>query len=130
MSELMRTSPEPRVLKWIKGQKATNLVITAIGVAEIQRGILKLPNGKKRNTLHENFKEFIENAFAGRILAFDERAAYLYGEIASDREKAGFNTDAVDLMITAIAKNYDATIATRNIKDFQDCGIKLINPWD
>ncbi len=130
LSELMRSSPETKVLKWIEEQKATNLVITSIGVAEIQRGILRLPKGKKRNTLHENFKAFVENAFAGRILPFDERAAYLYGEIASDREKAGFNTDAIDLMIAAIAKNYNATIATRNIKDFKDCGVKLINPWD
>ena len=130
ISELMRVNPEPIVLKWIEGQKATNLAITAIGIAEIQRGILRLPKGKKRKTLHENFIAFIENAFAGRILPFDERAAYLYGEIASDREKAGFNTDAIDLMIAAIAKNYNATIATRNIKDFKDCGVKLINPWD
>lgn len=130
ISELMRVNPEPIVLKWIEGQKATNLSITAIGIAEIQRGILRLPKGKKRKTLHENFIAFIENAFAGRILPFDERAAYLYGEIASDREKAGFNTDAIDLMIAAIAKNYNATIATRNIKDFKDCGVKLINPWD
>lgn len=130
LSELMRASPEAKVLKWIEGQKATNLVITSIGVAEIQRGILRLPKGKKRNTLHENFKEFVESAFAGRILSFDERAAYLYGEIASDREKAGFNTDAIDLMLAAIAKNYNASIATRNIKDFKGCGVKLINPWD
>lgn len=130
ISELMRVNPEPIVLKWIEGQKTTNLAITAIGIAEIQRGILRLPKGKKRKMLHENFIAFIENAFAGRILPFDERAAYLYGEIASDREKAGFNTDAIDLMIAAIAKNYNATIATRNIKDFKDCGVKLINPWD
>ena len=130
LSELMRSSPEAKVLKWIEGKKSTNLVITSIGVAEIQRGILRLPKGKKRNRLHENFKEFVESAFAGRILSFDERAAYLYGEIASDREKSGFNTDAIDLMIAAIAKQYNATIATRNIKDFKGCGVKLINPWD
>ena len=130
ISELMRVNPEPNVLKWIEGKKTTNLAITAIGVAEIQRGILRLPKGKKRKTLHENFIAFIENAFVGRVLPFDERAAYLYGEIASDREKSGFNTDAVDLMIAAIAKNHNAMVATRNVKDFKDCGVKIINPWE
>lgn len=130
ISELMRATPEVKVLKWIEGQKATNLAITAIGVAEIQRGILRLPKGKKRKTLHDNFLAFVEEAFIGRVFPFDERAAYLYGEIASDREKTGFNTDAVDLMIAAIAKNYNAAIATRNTKDFNDCGVKLINPWE
>jgi hypothetical protein len=79
--------------------------------------------------LHDNFLEFVEKAFVGCILPFDEQAAYLYGEIASEREKAGFNTDAIDLMIAAIAGNHKAAIATRNVKDFMDCGIKIINPW-
>ncbi len=129
ISELMRAYPEPKVFKWIEAQKPTNLAITAIGIAEIQRGILRLPKGKKRETLHGNFLAFIEDAFRGRVLPFDETSAYLYGEIAADKEKSGFNTDAVDLMIAAICKNYNADLATRNVKDFKDCDIKIINPW-
>jgi hypothetical protein len=125
----MKVEPEPNVLKWVNAQKATNLAITTIAIAEIQRGIKKLPEGKKRKALQENFLEFIKKAFVGRILPFDEQAAFLYGEIASEREKAGFNTDAIDLMIAAIVKNHDATISTRNVKDFKDCGINVINPW-
>ena len=130
ISELMRSTPEPKVLKWLKVQKATNLAITAIGIAEIQRGISRLPKGKKRKTLHINFTSFVEEAFLGRILPFDEHAAYIYGDVAAEREQAGFNTDAVDLMIVAIAKSYNAEIVTRNTKDFKNCGVKLINPWE
>jgi len=129
ISELMRAEPNPSVLKWIDAQKTNNLAITAIAIAEIQRGILRLPKGKKRNILNKNFLEFVENAFVGRVLSFDEKSAYLYGKIASEREKLGFNTDAVDLMIAAITKNNKASIATRNVKDFKDCGVKIINPW-
>lgn len=86
ISELMRVSPEPKVLGWLQEQKATKLAVTAIGIAEIQRGILRLPKGKKRESLHANFSAFIQDAFTGRILAFEEHAAYLYGEIAAERE--------------------------------------------
>lgn len=63
ISELMRVDPEPNVLKWIEAQKAANLAITAIALAEIQRGIKRLPKGKKQKTLHDNFLEFVEKAF-------------------------------------------------------------------
>jgi len=129
ISELMKTAPDPSVSAWIGKQKPTNLAITAIAIAEIQRGISLLPKGKRRKNLDVDFKDFIERAFVGRILPFDEDAAYLYGQIASERAQKGFNVDAVDLMIAAIVKNYNASIATRNVKDFKDCGIDIINPW-
>ncbi len=129
ISELMKQKPDPAVSGWIAGQTPMKLAITAIAIAEIQRGILRLPEGKRRQKLGNNFTHFIEEAFRGRILSFDERAGYIYGDIASQREKAGFNVDPVDLMISAIAKSHNAAVATRNIKDFRDCGIRLINPW-
>ena len=130
ISELMKERPDQNVVEWINKQKQTILAITAITVAEIQRGISRLPEGKRRDRLDNNFIDFVENAFNGKILAFDEYAAYIYGKISSEREKAGFNTDAVDLMIAAIVKNHNGSIATRNTKDFQGCGIKIINPWE
>lgn len=129
ISELMKTDPDECVSGWIAKQKPTDLAITSIAIAEIQRGILRLPLGKHRKKLGVNFNDFISTAFSGRILSFDEQAAYIYGAIATTREKAGFNIDAVDLMIAAIVKSHKASIATRNIKDFKECGIKLINPW-
>ncbi|MBL4612107.1 MAG: type II toxin-antitoxin system VapC family toxin [Emcibacter sp.] len=129
ISELMKENPDAVVLAWISKQKQANLAITAIAIVEIQRGILRLPEEKRRQKLGTNFLSFIDNAFSGRILPFDEHAAHIYGEISSEREKAGFNTDAVDLMIAAIVKYHNASIATRNTKDFKDCGIKLVNPW-
>jgi len=129
ISELMKETPDEIVSVWLGKQKSGNLAITAIAIAEIQRGILRLPEGKRRQKLGTNYNEFIESAFSGRVLPFDEQAAHIYGDIASKREKAGFNTNAVDLMIAAIVKCHKASIATRNTKDFKDCGIKLINPW-
>ncbi|MBX9916044.1 MAG: type II toxin-antitoxin system VapC family toxin [Nitrosomonas sp.] len=129
ISELMREQPDANVKQWIKAQKTIHLAITAITIAEIQRGLARLPEGKRRTQLTANFSDFIAEAFSGRIFPFDEEAAYRYGEIAATCESAGINTDAVDLMIAAIASSRRAAIATRNVKDFTGCGVAIINPW-
>lgn len=129
ITELMREVPDSKVASWIQRIDTKNLALTVIAIAEILRGIERLPKGKRRQRLEQNFKEFIQKGFRERIFPFDEEAAYVYGGIATAREKAGLSVDPVDLMIAAIAKNLQASIATRNIKDFEGCGITLINPW-
>ncbi len=130
ISELMREEPHQKVKVWIATHKPTDLSLTTIAIAEIQKWLSRLPKGKRRNILKNKFSTFVAEAFSGRIYSFDEEAAYIYGDIAAKREKEGFNTDAVDLMIAAIVKSQNASIATRNTKDFEGCGIKIINPWE
>jgi len=130
ISEAMRESPEERVAQWLARQKILHLAITTITIAEIQRGLKRLPAGKRRNRLEASFEAFIDQGFEGRVLAFDEASASIYGEVCAMREKKGLTADPVDLMIAAITKNAGARLATRNIKDFEHCGIKLINPWE
>ena len=76
------------------------------------RGLTRLPEGKRRKKLEANFDKFVHAAFNNKILAFDEQAAFLYGEISARRERKGLSVDPVDLMISAIAKYYNASIAT------------------
>ena len=130
ISELMREEPHKNVKEWVAAHKPTELSLTTIAIAEIQKGLARLAKGKRRNTLENNFSIFVAEAFNDRIYSFDEEAAYIYGKIVEKREKEGFNTDAVDLMIGAIVKSQNASIATRNTKDFEGCGIKIINPWE
>lgn len=130
VSELMREAPEAKVQKWISSQKTGGLGLSTICIAEIRRGLARLPKGRRRNQLELNFTAFVAEAFEGRIFSFDEEAAQVYGEIAARREKAGFTIDAVDMMIVAVAHTLDAAVATRNVKDFAGCGVKVINPWD
>jgi len=129
ISELMRKEPDLNVQKWINSQKPINLAVSTINIAEIQKGLKRLPQGKRREKLENNFNNFIKDAFSGRIFSFDEKAAYLFGDIAAKREKEGYHVDAVDIMISAICQSINAAIATRNVKDFEGCGIKMINPW-
>lgn len=129
VSELMRPSPNAQVRAWVSSKNSNDLALSAITIAEIQRGLLRLPKGKRRTSLEANFLTFVAEAFGASVFPFDKAAALIYGEIAANREKSGFAIDAVDLMIAAVAKVQKASIATRNTKDFEGCGITLINPW-
>ena len=129
ISELMRPAPAPTVVAWLEAQDPLVLATTCITVAEIQRGIARMPKGKRRQSLQKRFAAFVEEAFPGRLLAFDEPAAYACGEVSAARESKRLHADAVDMMIAAIARHADAALATRNTSDFENCGLKLINPW-
>lgn len=129
VSELMRQQPDQNVKQWISEQKPFHLAITTITIAEIQYGIQRLPKGKRQDELNQRFKAFIEEVFVGRIFSFDEEAANNYGFLYAECVSEGYNVDAVDMMIAAIVKQHDALLGTRNIKDFKQCDIKLVNPF-
>lgn len=130
VSELMRQQPDPNVINWIQSYNADRFTLTAITVAEIMRGLTRLPEGKRRRELANSFDQFINKAFSQKILPFDTRAAMIFGDLAANREKSGKSIDTVDMMIAAIAKTHSAAIATRNTRDFEACQITLMNPWD
>lgn len=129
VSELMREEPNEAVAAWLGKQKPFHLATTSVTVAEIQRGLKRLPRGKRRSGLEASFDLFMEQGFEGRIFPFDEQAARAYGEICAKREKQGLGVGAVDMMIASIAHNTGAILATRNVDDFAGCGIKFDNPW-
>lgn len=130
ISEVMRPTPDPPVMDWLRGQPSETLAITAITLAEIRYGIFRLPEGQKRRGLEVRFQAFITMGFGDRIMAFDTAAANAYGEIVIAREKAGKPIEAFDAMIAAIARCRGARIATRDTNGFADCGVDLINPWE
>jgi predicted nucleic acid-binding protein len=130
ISELMKEQSDSQVKQWIGSQKPKDLALTPIGIAEITRGLSCLPKGIRRDILEQNFTAFVHDAFGGRIFPFDEEAALFYGGLSATREQAGMTADPVFLVIASIAKNHNASIATRNIKDFTGCAITLSNPWE
>ena len=130
ISELMRETPNVSVAAWIGARKSVHFGVTTISIAEIMRGLERLPSGKRRTTLKRKFSAFVRRAFDSRIFAFDEESAYMYGTVAMRRETAGLHAEPVDMMIAAVAVTLKASIATRNIKDFEGCDVPLINPWE
>ncbi len=129
ISELMRGTPEPAVLRWANSHPAPSLFITSITQAEILHGIWLLPKGKRRDALLATADEMFQHDFAGRILPFGSDAAAVYATIAVARRRAGEPIAAFDAQIAAIVRVHDADLATRNVDDFEGCGIDIIDPW-
>ena len=130
VSELMRASPDPAVLAWFAGHAADTLFLTAISEAELRTGAAILPAGQRRDRLVGAIDAMIDQDFAGRILSFDSPAARSYAEIAASRRAAGKPIMDADSQIAAIVRACSAMIATRNVKDFEGCGIDVVNPWN
>ena len=129
ISEIMRPEPDVGVKAWLAARNPLDLAVTSITISEIQRGIVRLPKGRRRKGLEDRFAAFINASFTGRLLAFNEAAAYACGQASARREQKGLHADAVDMMIAGIAASTKASLATRNTRDFEECGIPLINPW-
>lgn len=110
-------------------QQASELYFTTISVAEIEFRLRIMPDGKRRRLLAARFEQFLDLAFGERILTFDLPAARLYGEIRASRRAQGHPMSDFDAQIAAIARARSSALATRNIKDFEDCGVELINPF-
>ena len=129
VSEFMTSPPASAVLNWLNAQETTSLFLTTITIAEIGFGLRTLPKGKRRDLLTERFEQFVTTAFEQRILPFDEDAARVYGEVLGYRREIGRPISSLDGQIAAIARSRGFSVATRNIKDFEDCQVDLINPF-
>jgi hypothetical protein len=128
ISNAVKPIPSPALLAWMAEQTDQDLFISALTVAEIQRGLLEKPKGKKRALLEAWFTgpEGPQALFAGRVLPFDEKAALVWARLMADGTAKGRPRNALDTIIAAIAEANDCVVATDNEKDF--AGLKFVNP--
>jgi predicted nucleic acid-binding protein len=129
LSELMRPTPEAAVEQWLAGQPAASIFISAITEAELRYGLALMPSGKRRSALAVEIENMLGEDFSGRILPFDSPAAVAFAEIAAERRQAGRPISQADAQIAAIARSRGAALATRNVPEFEGCGVEIINPW-
>lgn len=129
VSELCRTVPNADVFDWAAQQSADSLYITTVTEAELWYGVELLPAGRNRRTLEAATEQMLNIFFGRRILSFDRAAARIYAEIRASRRLAGRVIGELDCMIAAIARVHGASVATRDIYGFDNCGIEVINPW-
>lgn len=128
VSELMRRKPSPTVISWLGDQNGTELFTTAITIAEIRYGIARLPAGTRRTQLAEAADEVFAS-FPDQVLPFDVAAATVYATVVAERDRTGAPIDGLDAQIAAICRARRAHLATRNIKDFRETGVGLVDPW-
>ena len=129
LSELMRAAPEVAVEQWLADQPAASVFISAITEAELRYGLALMSPGKRRSALAVEIENMLGEDFSGRILPFDSSAAVAFAEIAAERRQAGRPISQADAQIAAIARSRGAALATRNVPDFEGCGVEIINPW-
>jgi predicted nucleic acid-binding protein len=129
LSELMRPKSSPRVAAWVAKQPATDVFTTSITEAEIFYGIELLSKGKRREGLLAAAEAMFAEDLAGRVLGFEGDAARVFSRLAAHRRALGRPISHADAQIAAIARVRSAKLATRNIEDFEDCGIDVVDPW-
>jgi predicted nucleic acid-binding protein len=129
LSEMMRLDPDPIVAAWLSARPATSLFTTTIIQAEILYGLELLTAAKRRSRLATAAREMFAIDFAGRVLSFDQPAAQAYAGLAVARRRAGRPIAQLDAQIAAIARARDTGVATRNVADFEGCGIAVFDPW-
>ena len=127
LSELTRPRPSPRVAQWFETNEPL-LALPVITLAELRYGIARLPTGRRRSSLLR-FWLATRDHFRGRIFAFDERAAEVYGDVAAAAAGKGTRLNVADGQIAAIALVHDMSVATRDTSGFEASGVPLVNPW-
>ena len=128
ISNVIKPNPSPALLAWMAEQNDIDLFVTALTIAEIQRGVLEKPNGRKRTALETwiTGPEGPETLFAGRVLPFDEKAALVWARLMAEGTAKGRPRSALDMIIAAIAEANDCVVVTDNEKHFS--GLRFINP--
>ncbi len=130
VSAVMASKPDPNVVAWLDGQPAETLYLPTIAIAEIGFGLAVLADGRRKRDLAERFEGFVAAGFAHRILPFGRAAADLYGPIMAHRRGLGRPMSALDGQVAAIAKASHLAVATRNVRDFDECGLEIVNPFE
>ncbi len=129
ISELMKDAPDPSVRDWAQATPVTELWITSVTVAEVFLGIERLPEGQRKRALATAAGHWVDQIFRNRVLAFGAGEARLYASLVAIRLRSGHPIGIPDAQIAAIARAHGATLATRNVKDFDGTGVDLVNPW-
>ena len=129
LSEILRSSPEPAVLSWFSSHPEDQLFVSAVTQAGMVLGARLLPDGRRQQRLQEALRGLFERDFANRVMPFDRGSVAHYAEIVVSRRRAGRPISRFDAQIGAIALQNGLALATRNGRDFEGCGLQLINPW-
>ena len=130
LSALTVDVPDPTVAKWLDGYPQISIWTTSVCLFEMNFGLNIMPEGKRRRALGQAIQILIEGILENRIAVFDFTAALHAAEFSSKRRALGRPVEIRDVMIAGITSATGATLATRNIRDFEHSGLEFVNPWD
>ena len=129
LSETVRPRPDERVLRWFQSTDRTMMYTPAVVLGEIQKGLVRMPQGARRNLL-ERWLECYRTNYAQRIVSFDAAVAHEWGTLVGQLQSMGVSLPIIDSQIAATALRHDMTLVTRNVKDMEPTGVRLLNPFE
>ena len=130
LSELMRPAHSPQVLAWLDAQTPDTLWLTSVSVAELLFDIARLPDGARKQAFAKAALGTLEEDFANRVLSFDLETASIFANLAAASERAGRPMGLAYGQIATICLAHNAVLAIRDVCDFSQLGLQLVNPWD
>lgn len=129
VSELIAREPNPRVVRWVDDLDPHGVYLSVVTVGELQKGIEKLPDSRRKTDLRGWLEGDLLVRFDGRMLVLDVGAMLAWGAMMGRLERAGRPLPAMNSIIAALALHHDCTLATRNEADFEGTGVRVANPW-
>ncbi|MFZ5807499.1 MAG: type II toxin-antitoxin system VapC family toxin [Verrucomicrobiota bacterium] len=130
VSEAVRKIPHPKILRWIDSQNESNLYLSVITIGEIEKGVAKLSDSKKKRRIRHWLEKDLRQRFQNRILPISEEIAIQWGMIQGHAEKIGRRLPTLDSLIAATALVCDLIVVTRDTQAIEASGAKIFNPWE
>ena len=130
ISELVKKNPRGQVLDWIDGQDEAALFLSVLTIGELEKGIAKLPASARKTKLQSWVRRDLVERFGDRLLAIDMRIAARWGALAGESAKRGRPLPVIDSLLAVTALVHGLHVVTRNVGDFERCGVECVNPWD
>jgi len=131
ISEFVKRKPNENVRNWFNQQHEKQLLISAISIAEIKKGIYKIKRSQPERALKlQSWLNTLELSFSQRILPINYDVLEHWAQLSASMERQGHTLAVMDSLIGATAHHYDLTIATRNVNDFNALPLKIINPFE
>lgn len=130
ISEIVRLKPEPRVLDWIEAVDEALLYLSVLTFGEIRKGLAGLLQSKRRTRLETWLEVELRARFSSRILPIDEAVADRWGLLAAEAKRKGRALSIIDGLLAATALHHNLTIVSRNVSDFTNTQVPVLNPWD
>jgi len=130
VSALMRVTPDRQVIEWLNRQPRQSVWTTSITIYEVRFGLQVMDLGRRQRFLADGFERLVAEVLQDRIVSFDAMAAQHTARLMATRQKQGRTGELRDAMIAGISLAARATLATRNVRHFEDLDLAIANPWD
>lgn len=130
ISELVRPNPDPHVIDWMEAADEELLYLSVLTLGEIRKGLAGLAQGKRRTRLEAWLEVELRARFASRVVPIDAAIADRWGLIASEAKRKGKSLAVIDGLLAATALHHNLTVVSRNVSDFTNAQVQVLNPWE